>query len=53
MYRTTQIDNRARHYERMEAAASNGDEGAVIRLSWLSYQKKAYTADELQRLRAA
>ncbi len=52
MYSTTQIDNRARHYERMETAASSGDKGAAIRMAWLSYQKKAYTADEFRKMRS-
>ncbi len=53
MYRTTQIDNRAQHYDRMEVAAQQDDEDAKLRLAWLSRQKSVYTKDGFNRVRAA
>ncbi len=52
MYRAVEIDNKAQHYERMEQAAQQGDDGAILRLAWLSRQRETYTEQKLQELRS-
>lgn len=50
-YRLDTLDRRKQYAERMEAAAQAGNQGAIIRLTWLAQIRKLYSESELKQRR--